>query len=81
MNPPSMNATTAYAGSPHTMSLRLFCVPDSIPRIGGDGLERELRYFGTRISAPCICGVAAIVATFPGGVMAVFREPFLEYRQ
>lgn len=76
-----MNATTSDSGHPHTTRLRFFCAPDLLSSIGGYGLERELRCPGTRISAPRISGVAAIVATFPGGVLAVVQEPSLETEQ
>lgn len=73
-----MNGTTALNGQPHTTRLRLFCAPDPVSRIGGAGLGAPNSPATGQYAPPIQCGVAASVATFPGGVMAVFQEPLLE---
>lgn len=67
-----MPITTADNGFPHTKSLRLFCAPDSMSRIGGSGLERLISR-SRPISAPFISGVATRLATLLVAVMAYIK--------
>lgn len=76
-----MNATTANNGHPHTTRLRIFCAQDPVSRIGGAGLGAPNSPATGQYAPPFVSGVAASVATLPGGVMAVFQEPLLEVQR
>lgn len=76
-----MNVTTAIDGLPHTTRLRIFCAQDPVSRIGGAGLGAPNSPATGQYAPPFYSGVAASVATLPGGVMAVFQEPLLEVQR